>query len=344
MARASGRYARANVHGSISVPVRAGSSRVANRAFLYASEIAGFPCDADRLLRGRNYAIPLLWLASADVEAISLEKDSEEPGDEEEFTYICVEVQRARQLLWRRRVVLEKLADNLGDLLSTWTAFLDDLPERYLKLEVSEVLDMHETGDPLLRSALQAFDEPSDDHWSALFALVDLSAHYDVDARVLRTPRATTAGQLMARFGQEPSPGQAETVLPPEPLETALFGYPIDNEPERRDAESPSTLPASHRSWPMALVFTVAAAILSGVYLVYLADGSPRLLALGATFLAVGLAMFTRSAVSLPAYVVGGVVIGLDAVLLGAMPWGGVVLLTGIPGVRMMLRESRGEE
>ena len=50
---------------------------MANRALLYASDTPGFPTGRDRLLRGRKYAIPLLWLASAEADAIAYREDPE---------------------------------------------------------------------------------------------------------------------------------------------------------------------------------------------------------------------------------------------------------------------------
>lgn len=322
---------------------------MANRALLYASDETGFPCDGDRLLRGRDYAVPLLWLASADVEAIDHEEDPEEPGEGAWFTCICIEVKRARQLLWRRRAALEAIAHNASELMSSWTTFLEGLEERYLKLEVSEVLYMHATGDDLLVSALAALDDPSDDRWAALIALTDLGVHFDLDARVLRTPPATTSGELMARFGEEPSEGDLAKILPPEAVDVALAGYPIETEPEhfdsdRRSDRSQERARNACRGWPVSLVLTIAAAVLAGAYVLYISGGAPRGLVVGGSILSVGLAMATRSALSLPVYVLGSVVMGAEAVLAGAIPWGGVTLLAGIPGARAMLREARGEE
>ena len=119
--------------------------------------------------------IPVLWLTLFTAEDV---KTYREEDDEEEIPYLVAPTAQGKAQFQRRLPELRKAFRNIDAFLPNWQEALDKMDRRFIKVDLSEVLDMLDEGD-LLEPALRAFEDPRPETMLALMRLSEFPTVFD---------------------------------------------------------------------------------------------------------------------------------------------------------------------
>ncbi|MDH5327821.1 MAG: hypothetical protein OEZ68_15290 [Gammaproteobacteria bacterium] len=190
---------------------------MANRAYLYSNSQNCPPDNADsEQLLGSNYFIPALWLACMQPGDLKHRQASQ---DEEEMYYFSLAAASALSRCRDRLSSLEMFVDNIDEYFLPWEAFLEELADKYIQIDVSEIIWQDEEALTQLQSSLGFLDEPNEQSAEDFMCITCLNDVYSEENNsVIATPGPTV----------EELTGEADKRrLPDRDVNTYMLGYPI---------------------------------------------------------------------------------------------------------------------
>lgn len=190
---------------------------MANRAYLYVSNSDGPPdSETSEKVLGSNYFIPGLWLTSLIPEELRHENVDH---DDDERYYFCVPAPEALARCKDKHESLEMFVTNVDAYFQSWERFLQSLGDKYIQIEVSEILWMDDQALPDLRHALTFLDSPSEQSAESFLRITALNEVYNNENNAVQNTEGPTVAELT---------GEAdERRLPEREAETYMLGYAI---------------------------------------------------------------------------------------------------------------------
>jgi len=133
-------------------------------------------------IRQSNDTVPVFWQMLFSPENVETYWDED---NEMDTPYLIAPVAEARARFEQRLPEARKAFSNLDDFLPQWMEVLNGISQRYIKVELSEILEMTEGGYDELVPALKFFDELTQEHAIAFMSLSSLSDVYDVESQII---------------------------------------------------------------------------------------------------------------------------------------------------------------
>ena len=168
---------------------------MANRAYLYVSDTEGLPgfSNPEQVL-GADYFIPPIWISS--LEPAQLKHKVIDAAEGQEIYYFCVKATEALSRCQANFQSLKEYITNIDTAFQNWVDFLQSLDNKYIQIDVTEVLLMDDEALSEFKQALTFLETPTQGTAESFLRLSCLSDIYDPSSKSVKNMSGKTVAEI----------------------------------------------------------------------------------------------------------------------------------------------------